>query len=230
MLEEETVFHECDFDGAEFRNMETDSLTIDACTLREADLTNLVCPALRITNSVAENAVLERIEAHDAEIAGCNLASARLRRAQLNLARITDSDLSGADLFEANLFGVDLTGSRLRGVDLASARLDGLKIQRTDFSLASLRGHSFKGQRLEGINLTEADLGGCDFTDVVFVDCHLTGAFVDEQTRFDGADLRGAVISGSHLVRASLKGAVMLPSQVNTLVFDGFGIVVADSP
>ena len=115
-------------------------------------------------------------------------------------------------------------------MDLASARLDGLKIERTDFSLASLRGHSFKGQTLESINFTEADLGGCDFTDVVFVDCYLAGAFVDEQTKFDGADLRGAVISGSHLVRASLKGAIMLPTQVNTLVFDGFGIVVFEEP
>jgi uncharacterized protein YjbI with pentapeptide repeats len=106
--------------------------------------------------------------------------------------------------------------------------LDGLKIRRTDFSLASLRGHSFKGQRLEGINFTEADLGGCDFTDAVFEDCHLAGVLVDEQTKFDGADFRGAVISGAHLVRASLRGAVMLPSQVNTMVFDGFGIVVLD--
>ena len=228
MLGHDEVFRECNFDEADFQNIETDSLTIDDCTLRRADLTNLVCPTLRVSNSIAESAIMRLIEAHDAEITGCNLTSAKLSNAQLNLARIIDSDLSGADLDGANLFGVDLTGSRLRGVDLAGARLDGLKIKRTDFSLASLRGHSFRGQRLEGINLTEADLGGCDFTDVVFEDCHLAGAFVDEQTRFDGADLRGAVISGAHLVRASLRGAVMLPSQVSTMVFDGFGIVVFD--
>ena len=74
---------------------------------------------------------------------------------------------------------------------------------------------------------SEADLAGCDFTGVVFAGCHLTGAFVDEDTRFDGADLRGAFISGALLVRASLKGAIMPPSQVSTMVFDGFGIVVA---
>ena len=230
MLEDDVVFRECDFDDADFRNIEADSLTIDGCTLRRADLTNLVCPALRITNSNAESAVMRRIEAHDAEITGCSLTSAKLGNAQLNLARIIDSDLSGADMDGANLFGADLSGSRLRGVDLSGARLDGVKIERTDFSLASLRGHSFRGQRLESINFTEADLSGCDFTDVVFVDCHLAGAFVDDRTRFDGADLRGAMISGAHLVRASLRGAVMLPSQVNTMVFDGFGIVVADGP
>ena len=46
MLAEDAAFKECDFDDADFRNIETDSLTIDDCTLRRADLTNLVCPEL----------------------------------------------------------------------------------------------------------------------------------------------------------------------------------------
>ena len=44
MLQEDAVFHECHFDDADFRNIETDSLTIDSCTLGRIDLTNLVCP------------------------------------------------------------------------------------------------------------------------------------------------------------------------------------------
>ena len=53
MLEDDAVFRECDFDEAEFQNIETDSLTIDDCTLRRADLTNLVCPTLRVSNSIS---------------------------------------------------------------------------------------------------------------------------------------------------------------------------------
>ncbi|MCY4654654.1 MAG: pentapeptide repeat-containing protein, partial [Dehalococcoidia bacterium] len=83
-----------------------------------------------------------------------------------------------------------------------------------------------KGRKLVGVNFTEADLEGCDFSDAVFEGCHLVGAYISERTRFDRADLRGAFVSGAHLVKASLVGAVMLPSQVNTMVFDGFGIVV----
>ena len=83
-----------------------------------------------------------------------------------------------------------------------------------------------RGQKLVGVNFTETDLEGCDFSDVVFEGCHLVGAYISERTRFDRADLRGAFVSGAHLVKASLMGAIMLPSQVNTMVFDGFGIVV----
>ena len=92
--------------------------------------------------------------------------------------------------------------------------------------MASLREHSFKGRKLVGVNFTEADLEGCDFSDAVFEGCHLVGAYISERTRFDRADLRGSFVSGANLVKASLRGAVMLPSQVNTMVFDGFGIVV----
>ena len=126
----------------------------------------------------------------------------------------------------ANLFGADLTGSRFRGVDLSTVRLEGANIERADFSLASLREHSFRGRKLVGVNFTEADLEGCDFSDVVFEGCHLVGAFISERTRFNRADLRGAFVSGAHLVKANMMGAMMLPSQVNTMVFDGFGIVV----
>ena len=84
-----------------------------------------------------------------------------------------------------------------------------MSIERADFSLASLREHSFRGQRLVGVNFTETDLEGCDFSDVVFQGCHLVGAYISERTRFDRADLRGAFVSGAHLVKASLMGAIM---------------------
>ena len=103
-----------------------------------------------------------------------------------------------------------------------------MKVERADFSMASLRGHSFANQTLIGVNFTESDLDGCDFTNAVFQDCQLSGAFVTEYTKFDGADLRGALISGEHIVKASLAGAMMLPAQVSALVFDGFGIIVSE--
>ena len=114
----------------------------------------------------------------------------------------------------------NLTGSRFRGVDLSTVRIEGANVERADFSLASLREHSFRGRRLVGVNFTEADLEGCDFSDVVFEGCHLVGAFTSERTKFDRADLRGSFVSGTHLIRASLKGAMMLPSQVNAMVFE----------
>lgn len=229
MLDSETVFRRCRFDDADLAGIEADSLSLEECSLRGADLTGLLCPALRIRDSALDGAILRGVEAYEAEITGSAFTSADLTRSKLNLSRIRDCDFSGAAFDDANLFGADLTGSRFRGVDLAKALMDGTKLERVDLSLASLRGHGFRSQRLARVNLTEADLAACDFTDAVFDGCYLVGAFMDEETQLDGADLRGAVISGEHLVRASLRGAVMLPTQVKALVFEGFGVVVDDS-
>ena len=228
MLRDDDIFRNCDFDGADFVDIEVDSLRIESCTLRRANLTNMICQEMRVSDSNLEEARLEKIEAHEAKITGCSLTSAKLTNAQFNLARLIDCDLSGAELDRANLFGADLTGSRFRGVDLSTAKLDGVKIERADFSMASLRGHSFANQTLTGVNFTESDLDGCDFTGAVFENCKLSGAFVTEYTKLDGADLRGALISGEHIVKASLIGAMMLPSQVSALAFDAYGIIVAE--
>lgn len=62
---------------------------------------------------------------------------------------------------------------------------------------------------------------GCDFTQTTFESCHLNGAIVNEETLFEGADLRGAQISNLHLEKASLKGAIMSTIQAHYLLHRG---------
>ena len=87
----------------------------------------------------------------------------------------------------------------------------------------------FRRQKLVGVNLTDADLTGCDFTQTIFESCHLNGAIVNEETIFDGADLRGAQISNLHLEKSRLKGAIMSTTQAHDLLSETYGIVIADN-
>jgi uncharacterized protein YjbI with pentapeptide repeats len=128
----------------------------------------------------------------------------------------------------ANLFGADLSGSRFRGVDFSQANLSGNTVDGVDFSMATLRYKKFAKTKLSGVNFTEADLSGADFAGTEFTDCHLNSAVFNEETVFDGADLRGATISSSQLAVASLKGAIVSAAQAHTLLFEAYGIVVAE--
>ena len=103
-----------------------------------------------------------------------------------------------------------------------------IKVDHADFSMASLSCKAFKEQKLVRVNFTEADLTGCDFTQASFDGCHLVGAIVNEETTFDGADLRGARISAAHLGEASLKAAIMTTSQAHSLLTERYGVVIAD--
>ena len=84
------------------------------------------------------------------------------------------------------------------------------------------------GQKSEIVDFNEADLSGCDFTDVEFEKCYLNGAVFSDETKLDGADLRGAFISETSLGMASMRGAVMTTAQARYLLFEKYGIVVAE--
>jgi uncharacterized protein YjbI with pentapeptide repeats len=86
---------------------------------------------------------------------------------------IQDADLSGVDLS-----GADLSGSRLCGVDLSRTDLSRARLDGTVFAPSGGGDGSLAGADLSGASLRGARLGGVD----------MAGA------RFDGADLRDAVI------------------------------------
>ena len=92
--------------------------TVDADTLREADL-------------------------RGADLNGADLFGADLRGADLNGA-----DLFGADLRGADLFGADLRGADLRGADLFGADLFGADLRGADLLGANLRGADLLGANL----------------------------------------------------------------------------------
>ncbi len=229
LLHRSATFIRCVFDDTDLSDFDAEELRFEDCSLRRVNFFNLACDALYIEGSSLVGARFDKADIREATLLRCECTSALFRDAKLNLSRIENCDMTLCNLDGANLFAADLTGSRFRTVDFSQTQLDGITIDHADFSMATLRYKRFKDSRLKDVNFTESDLSGSDFTDTVFEGCHLTGAVVNSDTRFDRADLRGAYISGSGLETARLKGAIMSTQQANTLLFERFGIVVAES-
>ena len=126
LLQVSTQFRDCDFDEADLAGFYAEELTIEGCSLRRTDLSDLVCPALRIADSNLDGVIIERADVQEAEILGSSCVSANFRSTKLNRARMVSCDLSTADLDGADLFGADISSSRFRGVDLMRTRLEAM--------------------------------------------------------------------------------------------------------
>ena len=226
LLRNSASFIRCIFDDAELPEIDAEQLHFEECSMRRVNFFNL---ARRPHHRELAPAGRPLRQSGHTRGDPAKFTSATFREARLNLSRIENCDMSLCNLDGANLFAADLTGSRFRTVDFSQARMDAVTIDNADFSMATVRFKRFVDSRLKGVNFTETDLTGTDFSGTVFEGCHLTGAVVTDQTRFDRADLRGAYISGSGLEVASLKGAIMSVQQASTLLFERFGIVVAES-
>jgi hypothetical protein len=88
-------------------------LTVDADTLREADLS---WANLREAN-------LREADLREADLRGANLRRADLCGADLSWASLRGANLRGADLRGASLIGADLSGANLSRADLCGADL-----------------------------------------------------------------------------------------------------------
>jgi len=102
--------------------------TVDADTLREADLSGA--------------------DMSWAKLSGADLSGADLSGAKLSGADLSGADLSGAKLIEADLSGADMSWAKLSGADLSGADLSGAKLSGADLSGADLSGAKLSGAKL----------------------------------------------------------------------------------
>jgi uncharacterized protein YjbI with pentapeptide repeats len=211
-------------DGAELAGLEVEQISFEDSSLQRTNLERLNCAGLRVINSNVQGASFDDSILYEAEFAGSDCRNASFRGARLNLAKFDNCDLSLCHFADASFFGADLSGSRLWSVDLTRTNLDGVVLDNSDLRMANLRHKTFSGT-LRGVDFGQADLVGCDFTDVVFGDCTLTEVSVSPETRFDGADLRGAKVDRG-LLAASCKGAIVTEEQAKELVFEQFGLII----
>jgi hypothetical protein len=124
-----------------------------------------------------------------ARLSGVRLQFARLRHADLHDAHLDRAHLFGVDLEGADLTGADLTGAilvdaKLATADLRDATLVGVVVTGVDIARTDLSGADLTGARLDRATLTKADLRGANFADTVLADADLTGAVVDDDTRW----------------------------------------------
>jgi hypothetical protein len=116
-----------------------------------------------------------------AELAGQDLAGARLGNTNLSGANLARAQLPGADLAYANL-----TSARMTGASLPAANLFGTTLRNAVLSGADLKGANLGYAVLQGIDLSGADLEGANFSNA-----DLTGAVLNE------ANLRGAIFANA---------------------------------
>lgn len=126
----------------------------------------------------------------DASLAGADLRSMRMDRAQLLRASFAGADLGGVSLSRANLQGSNLTGAKLRDANLEMADLTNVNLQdadleRTDMAFSLLIRANMAGAVLRRADLSNADLTDADLRNADVTDC-----------RFDGAKLDGVLWDG----------------------------------
>jgi uncharacterized protein YjbI with pentapeptide repeats len=142
-----------------------------AC-LRKANLSGADLSRVRLNRSGLEDALLIDSRINSAEASDLCLRKARLQGLEAHEATLQGSDASGADL----------TGAILVGADWSAGRFDGANLTQAVLADANFRDSSMVRAMLDG-----ADLSGADFSCT-----DLTGATVNQRTRVDGLDLRGA--------------------------------------
>ncbi|HEV2543285.1 MAG TPA: pentapeptide repeat-containing protein [Methylobacterium sp.] len=162
----------------------------------------------------------------DARLEETDLSGANLRRVSLAGALARSADFAGACVEEADFSGADLSGARFTGIAGGQASFREAMIEDADFSGATMRFARLDKALLDGARFEGADLWGTDFTgadadDSVFrkarldeanlSDCNLTGADFEgaslKKARLVGSRLRGANFSGARLDGADLSGA-----------------------
>ena len=98
----------------------------------------------------------------------------------------------GCDLNEADLSDQDRPRSRLRQAQLEDADLSDSNFRVSHFTCANLEGADLSDSNFEYANFVDANLRGVDLSGANLRRVDFTGAIIDEDTDFDGADLDGA--------------------------------------
>ena len=96
-------------------------------------------------------------------------------------------DLNGADMSNQNRAGVKLRQAQLKNADLSNSNF-----RVAYFTCANLSGADLRKGNFEYANFVDANLSGVDLRGANLRRVDFSGAIIDENTKFDGADLDGA--------------------------------------
>lgn len=156
-----------------------------------------------------------------ADLSGCDLSGARLRRADFTKAKLKGTNLKGATLIQADLIDADLSEANLEGADLSQANLWNTKFVGANLSEAELGGTY---QSHPDIDAYEAELGyfqgnisqlksRLNFSRANLNDACLEGADLSDSV-FQYANLRGANLKGTSLYEADLSSATLIDADL----------------
>jgi uncharacterized protein YjbI with pentapeptide repeats len=146
----------------------------------KADLAGINLAKARLKFVLLSQANLKAANLSQAHLVGAELIYTNLQQAKLIETNLIGANLLAANLRQANLSRSRLCGALLNAVDLSDAILDEASFTGADLRAANLQGASLRGANLRGANLKAANLLQAD----------LTGADLE------GADLAGATLPG----------------------------------
>jgi fluoroquinolone resistance protein len=183
------------------------------------DLTGLVGAEL-------VDCTLTGISAERAELDGMRLEGCRLVDCHLRLATIRDARFVDTAFLRCNLTGIDWTAADWPRFGLGS----GLRFAGCALDLSTFAGLALPDLLLYACSARDVDFGGCDLSgaDLQFSDL--------ADARFDGADLRRAVLTGATGYDIPLEGTrlselvVSLPDGAAFLRRLGLQVQPADDP
>lgn len=189
------------------------SATLDDVRLEEAQLQGVDCSGARATKMLLF---------YQLDLRGWSFASARLAQ-----AAFIECDASGVNFSDAVFEKCAFVTLKAQGARFARLRIDSgcfaqaCELAQTDFSGALLPNLSWRGATLAGAVLSGATLRGCDFSGCDLTGADLHGADAREarfvrarlvHTRFDGANLRDAVLQHASLEDTDLRHANLFQS------------------
>lgn len=170
----------------------------------------------------------EGVVAHSIISAG-NLSDAKLGSLELSDVRFDNVNLSNAALREVTIRRTEFVGCRAAGLQVSAVQVADLCMERCQLDYATIRVDQIKnGAAFVECSFREALFVG-DLTNVIFLDCDLTGAEF-QASRAVSCDLRGSRLDD---VRGllTLRGAKISHDQalsVASLIATESGLTVAE--
>jgi hypothetical protein len=117
-----------------------DSTPGNGCSLRMANLDNMVLFGANLTNADLRNATLNNANLH-----GANLTGADVRNASMTDAYMVDVNLTAANFAGANLSNAVVAGANLTNANLTNANLTGASIQSSNLTGATITDVTWSG-------------------------------------------------------------------------------------
>ena len=195
-------------------------------------LLNVDLRAQQLDSANLEGANLGRAVLEAASLRKVILRAARLREARLQNAHLDDACLEGAHLRRAKLQGARLSRASLLGADLqladlSAARLYNVKADDVTLTHATLVSAELPGASLERSDLRGADLRGAVFSEADLTDADLMEISVNNQTRFERANVTRCTIDRHALECLKDYGGLEKGDRMVMRIIDGVAVLRA---
>jgi uncharacterized protein YjbI with pentapeptide repeats len=172
-LENEGTYRRLGYFDIDLSGCEAESVEVEQCRFRNADLSTASLDRSRFTDCLFENSNLANLRT-----SGCALIRVRLSVSRMTGFTWTDGRVKDVTFDECRL---DLSGWRFTGFNTVT--FNNCNLTRADFSGADLTGARFVGCDLTGAQFSQAKMAGARF-----VDCVLAG--IGGLTSWEGAVVR----------------------------------------